>query len=70
MLELLHILLQEKLLIAFPNNRINVEIKQSGDTGMRALKEILRLLDQYNAYVTNMQSDSVRGNPNIGALPS
>jgi glycerophosphoryl diester phosphodiesterase len=40
----------EELLIAFPNNRINVEIKQSGDTGMRALKEILRLLDKYNAY--------------------
>lgn len=40
----------EDLLIAFPNSRINVEIKQSGETGMKALKEALRLLEQYNAY--------------------
>ena len=40
----------EELITTFPNNRINVEIKQSGETGLRALKEILRLLDKYNAY--------------------
>ena len=40
----------EELLVAFPNNYINVEIKQSGEVGMRALKEILRLLEEYGAY--------------------
>ena len=40
----------EELLIAFPNNRINVEIKQSGELGLRALQEILRLLEQYEAF--------------------
>ena len=40
----------EELIIAFPNNRINVEIKQSGDLGLQALKKSLRLLDQYDAY--------------------
>lgn len=40
----------EDLLVAFPNNRINVEIKQAGETGFRALREILRLLEQYDAF--------------------
>lgn len=40
----------EDLLIAFPENRINVEIKQSGETGMRCLKEVLRLLEQHDAW--------------------
>lgn len=40
----------EELLVAFPNNYINVEIKQSGEDGMRALKEVLRLLKEHNAY--------------------
>jgi len=40
----------EELITAFPNNRINVEIKQSGETGLRALKEVLRLLEQYDAF--------------------
>ena len=40
----------EDLLVAFPENRINVEIKQSGDLGLRALDEILRLLEQYDAF--------------------
>lgn len=40
----------EELIVCFPNNRINVEIKQSGEWGLKALKEILRLLDKYNAY--------------------
>ena len=38
----------EELLAAFPQNRINVEIKQSGETGMKAMKEVLRLLEQYH----------------------
>ena len=40
----------EELLIAFPENRINLEIKQPGETGMRCLKEILRLLEAYDAW--------------------
>lgn len=40
----------EDLLVAFPDNRINVEIKQYGETGFRALKEILRLLEEYDAF--------------------
>ena len=40
----------EELLVAFPENRINVEIKQSGELGMRALKEALRLIRKYNAF--------------------
>jgi len=40
----------EELIVAFPNNRINVEIKQSGETGLRALAEIIRLLDEYDAF--------------------
>ena len=35
----------EELLVAFPESRVNVEIKQSGDLGIRALREVLRLLD-------------------------
>lgn len=40
----------EELLAAFPQNRINVEIKQSGETGMKAMREVLRLLEQYDAW--------------------
>lgn len=40
----------EELLIAFPNNRINVEIKQSGDTGKRAFLAVLELLRKYDAF--------------------
>ena len=40
----------EELITTFPNNRINVEIKQSGETGMQCLKEILRLLEEHNAW--------------------
>ena len=40
----------EEMLIAFPNNRISVEIKQSGETGMTALREVIRLLDEYDAF--------------------
>ncbi len=40
----------EDLLLAFPENRINVEIKQSGETGLRCLEEVLLLLEQYDAF--------------------
>lgn len=40
----------EELLIAFPDSRINVEIKQEGETGFAALKEVLRLLEAYDAF--------------------
>lgn len=40
----------EELLTAFPENRINVEIKQSGEQGMMALKEAVRLLEEYEAF--------------------
>lgn len=40
----------EELMSAFPNNRINVEIKQSGELGMKAMKEALRLMEKYDAW--------------------
>ena len=40
----------EELIVAFPENRINVEIKQEGETGMACMKEILRLLEKHNAW--------------------
>lgn len=40
----------EELITSFPNNCINVEIKQSGELGFKALKEILRLLEKHNAF--------------------
>ena len=40
----------EDLLVCFPNNRINVEIKQSGELGFRALAEAVRLVEQYDAF--------------------
>lgn len=40
----------EDLLICFPESRINVEIKQEGETGLLALREVLRLVEEYDAY--------------------
>ena len=40
----------EELLTHFPENRINVEIKQEGEIGLRALEEVLRLLKVYDAF--------------------
>ena len=40
----------EELITAFPENRINVEIKQPGELGLRALKEVLRLLETHDAF--------------------
>ncbi len=43
-----------ELITAFPNNPINVEIKQSGETGLLALAKVMELLDEldseYNTY--------------------
>jgi glycerophosphoryl diester phosphodiesterase len=38
----------EDLIKAFPDNLINVEIKQSGATGLEALAEVIRLMDDLN----------------------
>lgn len=40
----------EELIVSFPNNRINVEIKQSGDLGFKALDEIIKLLEKHDAF--------------------
>lgn len=40
----------EELLLAFPENRVNVEIKQSGELGLKAVKEVVRLLEKHNAF--------------------
>ncbi len=40
----------EELITAFPENRINVEIKQSGELGLRALKEALRVIEKHDAF--------------------
>ncbi len=40
----------EELLVAFPENRISVEIKQSGDIGLKAVAEAIRLLEKYDAF--------------------
>ncbi len=40
----------EELILAFPENRINVEIKQAGELGLSALREVLRLLEKHDAF--------------------
>ncbi|MBQ7343927.1 MAG: hypothetical protein IJW53_04080 [Clostridia bacterium] len=40
----------EELLVAFPENRISVEIKQSGEIGLKAVAEAIRLLEKYDAF--------------------
>ena len=40
----------EELIVSFPENRINVEIKQSGELGFKALREVLRIVAKYDAY--------------------
>lgn len=40
----------EELIVSFPDNKINVEIKQSGDLGLKALAEVVRLLEEHNAF--------------------
>lgn len=38
------------VLTAFPNNTVNVEIKQSGETGFRALRAVVKILEEYDAF--------------------
>lgn len=40
----------EELIVAFPNNIISVEIKQSGELGLSALAEAVRLLKKHDAF--------------------
>ncbi len=40
----------EELIVSFPDNRINVEIKQSGELGIKAFEEAVRLLEKHNAF--------------------
>jgi glycerophosphoryl diester phosphodiesterase len=40
----------EELIAAFPNNHINVEIKQDGELGIRCLDAIIELLEEYDAF--------------------
>ena len=40
----------EELIVAFPENPINVEIKQSGEEGLRCLRAVLELLEKHNAW--------------------
>lgn len=40
----------EELITSFPDNAINVEIKQSGDLGLQCLAEVLRLLEKHDAW--------------------
>lgn len=40
----------EELITSFPNNRINVEIKQSGELGLSALKNVIELLKKHEAF--------------------
>lgn len=40
----------EELLLAFPDSRINVEIKQCGELGLKAITEVLRLLEKHDAF--------------------
>lgn len=40
----------EQLITCFPNNRINVEIKQSGEWGFKALEKTLEIIKKYNAF--------------------
>ena len=40
----------EDLLVNFPENKINVEIKQEGEEGLKCLEAILVLLEKYDAW--------------------
>lgn len=40
----------EELITTFPNNRINVEIKQSGELGLKALAAVIELVKRYDAF--------------------
>lgn len=40
----------EELIVSFPENRINVEIKQSGELGIKAAEAVIDLLEKHGAF--------------------
>lgn len=40
----------DEVLTAFPNNTVNVEIKQSGETGLRALDAVIKIVEEHDAF--------------------
>lgn len=40
----------EEVLTAFPKNTVNIEIKQSGDTGLNALHAVIQIVEKYEAF--------------------
>ena len=40
----------EELIKTFPNNKISVEIKQSGEWGEKAIAECVKIIDKYDAF--------------------
>lgn len=40
----------EELITSFPENRVNVEIKQSGELGLKALDAVIDLLSEHDAF--------------------
>ena len=40
----------EELIVAFPDNRINVEIKQAGALGIQAFEAVIKLLEKHDAF--------------------
>ncbi len=39
-----------EILTAFPNNTVNVEIKQEGEIGLKALHAVVKILEEYDAF--------------------
>ena len=39
-----------EVLESFPRNTVNVEIKQDGDTGLKALNAVIKILEEHNAF--------------------
>ncbi len=40
----------DELLTAFPENIVSIEVKQSGEVGLRAVKEALKVVEQHDAF--------------------
>lgn len=40
----------EELIVAFPENNINVEIKQSDELGLRCLEEVIHIIEKHDAF--------------------
>lgn len=39
-----------EILEAFPDNTVNVEIKQEGETGLKALEAVIKIVEKHNAF--------------------